>query len=109
MRFYSMSDKKNRLIERAKQTVRQPKPANLVSSEPKKNSYKVIAISLYSPEAEWIDQITKMLQLAGNPKANRSLVVREAILRMQEEMSGKDAQEILQSFIESHSKRIQLF
>jgi hypothetical protein len=47
--------------------------------------------------------------MAGNPKANRSLVVREAILRLQEEMTGKDPQDILASFIEHHSKRMQQF
>lgn len=106
-----MSDKKSRLIERAKQTARQPKTKTTsslpINTLPKRVAYKVIAVSLYVPEAEWIDQVTKMLQLAGNPKANRSLVIREAILRLQEEMEGKDSQEILNSFIEHHSKRMQ--
>lgn len=110
-----MSDKKNRLIERAKETIRQPKIANPkndttpINTVPKKTAYKVIAVSLYLPEAEWIDQITRMLQIAGNPKANRSFVIREAILRLQEEMAGKDPQDILASFIERHSKRMQQF
>lgn len=107
-----MSGKKNRLIERAKETVRQPKIANNssnatpVNTSVTKTAYKVIAVSLYLPEAEWIDQITRMLQIAGNPKANRSLVIREAILRLQEEMKGKDPRDVLASFIEHHSKRM---
>ena len=112
-----MSDKKNRLIERAKETIRQPKIAGSVSKDnaapintpAPKTAYKVIAVSLYLPEAQWVDQITRTLQIAGNPKANRSLVIREAILRLQEEMAGKDPKDILASFIEHHSKRMEKF
>jgi hypothetical protein len=51
-----------------------------------KRGYRVVAMSLYTAEAEWVDYITRTLQQAGNPKANRSLVIREAILRLQEEL-----------------------
>jgi hypothetical protein len=49
---------------------------------------------------------SKVLQLAGNPKANRSLVVREAILRLQEEIKGKNPQETLRYFTERQAKRV---
>lgn len=111
-----MSGKKNRLIERAKETIRQPKIGSASnnnvapkSSQPAKTPYKVIAVSLYLPEAECVDKLTKILQMAGNPKANRSFVIREAILRLEEEMAGKEPQDILASFIERHSKRMQQF
>jgi hypothetical protein len=71
-----MADKKSRLLERATATVRQPRPDRLLETSDKKKGYRVVAVSLYTPEAEWIDYITQVLQRAGNPKANRSLVIR---------------------------------
>jgi hypothetical protein len=65
----------------------------------------VVAVSLYTPEAEWIDHITQVLQRAGNPKANRSLVIREAISQLQEHLAGKSPEEALHYFIERQVKR----
>jgi hypothetical protein len=96
--------KKTRLIENAKASVRTPKPSRL-RTDVKKKTYRIVAISLYVPEAEWVDEATKMLQLGGNSKANRSLVVREAILRLQEDMKGKTPQEVLHSFAEHEARR----
>ena len=59
----------------------QPPPACLREAERRKPGYRVVTVSLYTPEAEWVDHMTQMLQRAGNPKANRSLVIREAIAR----------------------------
>ncbi len=100
-----MATKKNRLIERAKQTVRTPKPPRLLESNDTRKGYRIVAVSLYTPEAEWIDQTTKALQNSGSPKANRSLVVREAILRLQEDLGDKSAPEIVKNFTESQAKR----
>jgi hypothetical protein len=96
--------KKSRLIENAKASVRTPRPGRL-GTDVKTKTYRVIAISLYVPEAEWVDEATKMLQFGGNSKANRSLVVREAILRLQEDLRGKTPQEILHSFVEHEARR----
>lgn len=103
-----MADKKRRLLERATTTVRQPRPARLLEAETKKQSYRVVAVNLYTSEAEWVDQLTRVLQRAGNPKANRSLVVREAVARLQEDLQDKSPAEALQSFIERHVKRVEL-
>jgi len=65
----------------------------------------VVAVSLYLPEAEWIDRVTADMQKAGNPKANRSLVVREALLRLQEELQGKIPEEVLKDFTERQARR----
>ena len=66
----------------------------------------MVAVSLYTPEAEWIDHITQVLQRAGkNPKANRSLVIREAIPQLQEHLAGKSPEEALHYFIERQVKR----
>jgi hypothetical protein len=67
--------------------------------------YRVVAVSLYTPEADWIDEIALMLRCSGNPKANRSLVVREAILRLQEDLHHKDPAAVLRDFIDRQAKR----
>ena len=100
----SSGKKKNRLISRAKETTRQPKlPAT--SRRANKVGYRVIAISLYVPEAQFVDHVTDLLKQAGNPKANRSLVVREAILRLQKELANKTAGELLNDFNDHNAKR----
>ena len=103
-----MADKKRRLLERATTTVRQPRPARLLEADTSKKGYRVVAVSLYTPEVEWVDYLTQVLQRAGNPKANRSLVIREAIARLQEDLQDKSPAEALQYFIERHVKRVAL-
>lgn len=103
-----MSSKKRSLLAQARQAVRSPEPARLRDAPPAKPGYRVVAISLYTPEADWIDQLTRALQLAGNAKANRSLVVREAILRLQEELATKGPGEILMDFATRQARRAQV-
>lgn len=98
-----MANKKDRLIQKAAATARKPKPERIAEVE-KKKGYKVVAVSLYTPEAEWVDKTVRILQSAGNPKANRSLVIREAILKLQENLHGKNPEEILYFFLESQRK-----
>ena len=100
-----MADKKSRLIERATATARQPQPDRLLEADSTKKGYRVVAVSLYTPEAEWLDHITQVLKRAGNPKANRSLVIREAISRLQEDLQEKSPEETLHYFIAQHVKR----
>jgi Arc/MetJ-type ribon-helix-helix transcriptional regulator len=95
-------------MARAAATVRQPHPNRLREAERRKPGYRVITVSLYTPEAEWIDHMTQMLQQAGNPKANRSLVIREAIARLQEDLQDKSPHEALQDFIARHVARTPL-
>jgi hypothetical protein len=64
-----------------------------------------VAVSLYLPEVEWIDRATRSLQHAGNAKANRSMVVREAILRLQAQLGDKSATELLADFNEHQARR----
>ena len=97
--------KKTRLVARATETRRTPQPARLEEAARKKRGYRVVAVSLYTPESEWIDYITHALQRAGNPKATRSLVVREAILELQEELKDKAPLEISRHFLERQARR----
>ncbi len=104
------SKKSQRLIEKARTSVRLPKPSRL-EPEPatKPKSYRVVAVSLYTPEADWVDQAVAQLKRAGHSKANRSLVIRGAILRMQEDLVGKDPDDYLPYFAEREQKRITRF
>ena len=97
------SSKKHDLVDTARQSVRTPRPAP--QSDVAKGGYRVVAVSLYTPEAEWIDQVTKALHLAGHTKANRSLVVREAILRLWESLGQKEPSDILTDFIQHQARR----
>jgi hypothetical protein len=102
-----MADKKRRLMEQAEATARAPEPGRLLEVDTKRSKgYRVVAVSLYTPEAEWIDYITQLLQRAGNPKANRSLVVREAIARLQEDLENKSPDEALSYFIKRQAGRV---
>ena len=67
--------------------------------------YRILTVSLYEHEATWVDRVTTMLRQAGNPKANRSLVVREAILRLEEVVGDKDPDALLRDFIDHHVRR----
>jgi hypothetical protein len=102
-----MSAKKHDLIAKAQSSVRDPNPQRLEQPKLAKRGYRVVAISLYTPEADWIDQVTRALQLAGNAKANRSLVVREAIFRLQETLREKEPAEILGDFTAHQARRAQ--
>ena len=93
-----MSSKRENLIKRAETNVRQPRSSNILEPDSQKKGYKVVAISLYTPEVQWVEQTMKTLQRAGNPKANRSLIIREAILRLQEDLKEKNPEEVLQDF-----------
>ena len=70
-----------------------------------KKRYRIVAISLYSSEATEADRVTNILQEAGWPKANRSLVVREALARLFEDLADKDSEGVFNYFLERRAKR----
>ena len=73
---------------------------------PEKNKrYRIIAISLYSNEVTDADRLTEILRSGGWPKANRSLVVREALARLFEDLAGKDPEEVFHYFLDRQAKR----
>lgn len=66
---------------------------------------RVIAVSLYEAEAIEADRITEVLRTAGWPNANRSLVVREALCRLREDLAGKSPEEIFTFFLDRYARR----
>jgi hypothetical protein len=57
------------------------------------------------PEADAADHFTAVLREAGGPKANRTLVIREALLRLADELQGKSSEEIFRYFLERYARR----
>ena len=99
------SKKAERLKQRALATVRAPKPATLLAPAARRPGYRVVAVSLYARELELLDHFTHLLHIAGHTKASRSLVVREAIRRLEEGVRKLNPQELLQDFMRRQSLR----
>jgi len=76
-----------------------------LASHSKGRGYRVIAISLYDDEAAAADRLTEILQRGGWPKANRSLVMREALIRLEEELAGLSAEDVFHYFASRLAKR----
>jgi hypothetical protein len=67
--------------------------------------YRIIAISLYLNEVAEADRLTEILRDAGWPKANRSLVVREALSRLFEDLADKEPEDVFRYFLDTRAKR----
>ncbi len=68
-------------------------------------TYRVVAISLYLDEAAEADRLTEILRRGGWPKANRSLVFRQALLQLQDDLVGKTPEEIFRYFVDRQATR----
>lgn len=91
---------KDRIRERTKLRSATPRAQNR-----SKKSYKVVAISLYSDQADSVDRAAKELLDAGYRKASRSLVIQAAIERLHEDLIGRTREEILRYFVERQLRR----
>ena len=69
--------------------------------------YQVVTVSLDNSEATEADRITEILRRAGWSRASRSLVMREALLRLFEDLEGKDPEELFRYFMNRQAKRAQ--
>lgn len=72
----------------------------------KRAAYRVVAVSLYEEEAAEADRLTDVLKRAGWPKANRSLVVREALRLLAEDVGGRDEEGVFRYFVERYARRL---
>jgi hypothetical protein len=73
----------------------------------KKSGYRSVSLSLYTPQTAWLDLVTQLLVTAGYPKANRSLVVQEAVMSLQEQLrkSGVTAPDDVAAFFRRNAAR----
>jgi hypothetical protein len=65
----------------------------------KDTPYRVIAANLDSESIAESDRIVEILKDEGWPRATRSLVIREALERLREELSSKPPSEVFRYFI----------
>jgi hypothetical protein len=72
----------------------------------KRSRYHVVATSLLRSDIDEANRITEALQQQGWPHANRSLVIREALARLSEDLEGMTPEEIFRSFIDRRGRRI---
>jgi len=72
----------------------------------KRGASRVVGVSLYEHETDAADRVADVLQRAGWPKANRSLIVREALLLLEQELAGKDDEAVFRYFIERYARRL---
>ena len=68
--------------------------------------YKVVATSLLAEDVLEADRVADVLREEGWPHANRSLVVREGLARLFEELHGKSPEDIFRYFIDRRGRRI---
>jgi hypothetical protein len=80
--------------------------ADSAGAKPTRRPYRVIAASLFDEQADAADHITAALQKAGWPKANRSLVIREALSELADKLAGKSAEEIFRYFVDQYGRRV---
>lgn len=67
--------------------------------------YRVIAANLDSKSIAEADRIARILGDQGWPRATRSLVIREALERLLEDLSGRAPGEIFKYFIDRRGAR----
>ena len=72
----------------------------------KRRQYRIVAVSLYDGEIEIADRLTGILRTAGWPTANRSFVIREALLRLNDDLAECEPEEVLTYFVASQARRL---
>jgi hypothetical protein len=58
------------------------KAAPIAEERPRPTHYKVVCISLYNEDIERLESLVKELKRRGHSKANKSQVIREALLQI---------------------------
>jgi len=96
-----MLPKKRRTVQRSLK--RGVHPAEIQTPSPKR--YKIVAVSLYLPDAESVEKAKQSLSAAGEARASRSLVVQTAIRRLTEELAGKSPAEVRAYFAKYRIRR----
>ena len=79
---------------------------SLRSSTQRRSDYGVVTVSLHDVEGHIADRFADILRAAGWPRATRSLVVREALLRLHEDLVDKTPDEIFRDFVDRQARRL---
>jgi hypothetical protein len=73
---------------------------------PERSQYRIIAVSLRRDDIAAADHIANALRDEGWPHANRSLVLREALLALRDTLKNRSPEEIFKHFVERRGRRI---
>ena len=68
-------------------------------------SYRVVSVSLYADQAEFVDKTVETLLKAGFAKANRSLVIQTALQHLLEDVRSKSPIETVTYVLEHQGRR----
>jgi hypothetical protein len=71
-----------------------------------RRTYRSLGANLSPSEVAAADRIVDVLRDEGWPHASRSLVIREAVERLSEELREKTPEEIFQYFITRRGRRL---
>lgn len=99
-----MAGSKNAALLRSKHSLNE-RTGKLERRSAIKPSYRVIAVGLYADQAKSLDHAAQLLQEAGLDQANRSFVVQALVRRLQHDIEGMGAHEILSLFVEKYLRR----
>jgi hypothetical protein len=72
---------------------------------PRDAGYRVIAVNLHAAGIAEADRVARILRDEGWPRATRSLVVREALDRLLEELRDKSPEETFRVFVDRRARR----
>jgi hypothetical protein len=68
-------------------------------------SYRVVSVSLYADQSDFVDSTAETLLRAGFSKANRSFVVQTALECLRNELDGKNPIETVTSVLQHQGRR----
>ena len=74
--------------------------------DPHAKPFRIVAVSLCETEVVLADRLTDILQEAGWPKATRSLIVREALERLRDDILDKTPEQIFRYFVDRQALRL---
>ena len=69
------------------------------------SAYRVVAVNLHPEQTAEADRCAHILRDEGWPRATRSLVVREALDRLREELRSKTPEEVFRYFVARRARR----
>ncbi len=103
-----MATKAQKLIQQAQARAPQPKTekeaTDLRTKKIAYKTYEVVAVSLYTPQAQWLNQTAEALQKVSR-KYNRSSLVQEALERLQDDFRGLKPEKMDEDIHDRQRKR----
>jgi len=87
----------------AKRGVRKPRAERQKSVSQKKRGYRVVGVSYYTDEADFLERIVTILREAGVPRATRSYVSQRMLHFFAAELADKTPDQVVGWFAENEA------